>query len=212
MIQRNGNSIIARKVTQKPYTARADGGGAFRERSGVRTRGDKERWSLAGAYARPGGRALARMALVAIIVLALSAPLVGADVGPVFTRHVERLVATPTPLGPALLLSDAAAWRVDVPSEGVVVVEAHGSTSAPFYLRANRSLSNVALPLSHQSILLHEPGAWRVEVDPAAGVVVDITVTFRGHVGRDGTGKPLAFTLTDLESGDGCVVVGVCLP
>lgn len=155
---------------------------------------------------------MARVALVVLIVLALSAPAVASEVGTVFERRIERLVATPTPLGPALLLSDAAAWRIDVPASGVVLVEAHGSDTAPFYLRANRSLSQVVLPASDQAILLHQPGAWRVEVDPALGAAVDIRVTFRGFVGAEGQGTPLAFRITDLETGDGCVVPGVCLP
>lgn len=149
---------------------------------------------------------------VLAIALLVSVPAL-AETGTSFERHVERLVATPTPLGPLLLAGDSASWRVEVPAEAVVVVEAAGELPAPFLLRAARegaAQDALALPATHAGFLLSTPGAWVVTIDPLAGVAVDIRVTFRGHVADDG-GAPAAFTLTDIEDARACIVPGVCL-
>lgn len=151
---------------------------------------------------------------VALALLA-AAPLHAlAETGTAFERRIERLVATPTPIGPLLLFSDRAAWRVDVPPSAVVLVEARGSDSAPFSFRAERldeAGSAIAYPTTHAGFLLSESGAWRVAVDPLVGVKVDIRISFRGMTGGT-SGGPAAFTLTDLEVDDGCLFRGVCLP
>lgn len=149
-------------------------------------------------------------------MLLASAPLHAlAETGTSFERRIERLVASPTPAGPLLLMSDRASWRVDVPPSAVVVVEARGSDSAPFSFRAERvdapSGSMVAYPTTHAGFLLSEPGAWRVSVDPLVGVKVDVRISFRGMTGGTG-GGPASFTLTDLEVDKGCLFRGVCLP
>lgn len=154
------------------------------------------------------------MPIALAIVSLLVATSVLAAAGTHETRTLQRLVATPTPLGPATLLSDQAVWRVDVAEGTVVLVDASAGPNSPFYLRAHPLTSpepTVGLPAFRQSFLLSPPGPWRVVVDPAAGAAVEITVTFRGSV-SDVDGAPAAFTLTDLERGHGCVVPGVCLP
>lgn len=149
---------------------------------------------------------------VLAIALLVSVPAL-AQTGTSFERHVERLVASPTPLGPLLVASDSAAWRVDVPAEAIVVVVAEGDPATPFLLRAARegaAQDALALPTTHAGFVLSQPGAWRVTVDPLAGVAVDIRVSFRGHVADDG-GAPAAFTLTDVDDARGCIVPGVCV-
>lgn len=148
-------------------------------------------------------------ALAAFLVLVVLAPVgVHAASGTAFDRHIERLVASPTPVGPLLLASDRAAWLVEVPGSAIVSVEAEGTTSAPFLFRAERvgeRGSSFVLPTTHAGFLLSEAGAWRVSVDPLAGVQVDITVKFRSQTGA-------SFTLTDLELDRGCLFPAVCLP
>lgn len=149
---------------------------------------------------------------VVVIALVACAPAL-AESGTHFERHVERLVATPSPVGPVILLADDASWRLDVPTEAIVIVEAEGDAASPFLLRAARegaAQDALTLPTSHAAFLLSTPGAWIVTVDPLAGVAVDIRVTFRGQVADDG-GAPAAFTLTDVEDRRTCVVPGVCL-
>jgi hypothetical protein len=155
-------------------------------------------------------------ALVALMVLLVAtAPLAAlAESGTFFERRIERLVASPTPIGPLLLGSDRAAWRVDVPESAVVLIEARGTGGAPFLFRAERMDepgSSVLFPTTHAGFLLSEPGAWRVAIDPLAGVRVDIRITFRGMTGGTG-GGPASFTLTDLQLDRGCLFAGVCLP
>lgn len=128
---------------------------------------------------------------------------------------VQRLVGTPTPLGPATLLSDQAAWRLDAPSGAVVLVDAASGPNSPFYLRVHRigePEPTVSYPATQQSFLIPAGGAWRVAIDPAAGAAVEITVSFRGAYTDIDRGAAAAFTLTELEKGRGCVVPGVCLP
>ena len=154
-----------------------------------------------------------RLALVVAVALLVAGGAL-AETGSRFERHVERLVATPTPLGPVLLAGDEAAWRVDVPAQAVVLVEASGERTEPFLLRATRegaAQSSLALPTTHAGFLLGTPGAWIVSVDPLAGVAVDIHVLFEGYV-ADAPGAPAGFTLTDAERSPLCVVPGACLP
>lgn len=127
------------------------------------------------------------------------------ETGDRFERRIERLVASPTPAGPLLLLSDAASWRVDVPNGALVHVEAEGSRTAPFYLRVDRMdapPSTFPVPSSHSGYIV-SAGSWRVMVDPAAGANVDITL-------RMSSAAP--FTLTPIAHDRACLVASVCLP
>lgn len=148
------------------------------------------------------------------LALMLSAPAVAAPVTSTFVeRHVERLVARPTPIGPLTLGSDEASWRVSVPQHAIVVVEAVGNKTEPFILRAGRvgaAEDAMILPTTHAGFVLSTPGDWRVRVDPLAGVAVDIVVTFRGHV-ADGDGGPASFTLDDEPANPLCLFGSVCL-
>lgn len=156
-----------------------------------------------------------REVVVLVFVALLSAPLVAQGAtGAFFDRHLERLVASPTPVGAVRVASDEGSWRVDVPVHAIVAIEARSDPSTPFALRAGpygAGQSAFVLPTTHAGFILSEPGAWRVSVDPLAGVSIDIRVTFRGHV-SDVNGAPAAFTLTDLGIAPGCVVPEVCLP
>jgi len=130
-----------------------------------------------------------------------------------FERHVERLVATPTPVGPLLLARDDAGWRVEIPPETIVFVDARGDPTTPFLLRATRegaTQSSLALPTTRAGFVLATPGAWIVNVDPLVGVAVDIEVHLRGYVTDEG-GAPATFTLTDAPTRTDCIVPGVCL-
>lgn len=151
-----------------------------------------------------------REILVVAILLAAGAPAMAAT-GVAFERHVERLVATPTPIGPVLVLSDRASWDVTLDAATILWVEAQAPDHSPFYLTTDCGATFVTLPSSHDGRLCGKPGTWRVSVDPAGGAAVDITVRFRGHVG-DLTGAPSPFTLTDVAADRGCVVLGACLP
>lgn len=150
-----------------------------------------------------------------LLLIVLAAPTLAApETGSAFERSIERLVATPTPVGPLLLGSDQSTWRVDVPLGAIVTVEANGTPTAPFYLRARTmgaAESSFALPTSHAGFFLAGPESWQVSVDPVAGVAVDITIRFRGHVG-DATGAPALFTLTPITIERGCLFPSVCLP
>lgn len=156
------------------------------------------------------GRTLSALAIVTLLVLASA----GAETATRQTRVVERLVGTPSPLGPVLVLSDQTSWRVDNAGDTVVLIDAKADPPALFYLRVHRLDEPepvVAYPGAHLSHLISAPGSWRVVVDPAGGAAVKVTVTFRGHV-TDVDGAHASFTLTDLEKAGGCVVPGVCLP
>lgn len=160
-------------------------------------------------------QALVALALVVLLPLVAAASVRTADE----TRHVTRVLASPTPLPPPLdavaLLSDRAAWRVDVDASAVVVVDARSTEAAPFWLRFHpwgEPSPQSPLPGARQSPTLSGAlaPAWRVEVDPALGAGVDVVVRFHGHVG-DATGRPWPFLLTDVEDGRGCAQ-GTCLP
>lgn len=148
------------------------------------------------------------------LAVMMSAPAVAAPVTATFVeRHVERVVARPTPIGPITLGSDEASWRVSVPTHAIVVVEAIGNRTEPFVMRAARvgaAEDAMILPTTHAAFVLSTPGDWRVRVDPLAGIAVDIVVTFRGHV-ADGAGAPTSFTLTDEPADPLCIVGSVCL-
>lgn len=158
------------------------------------------------------------VALVALLVLPLLAA--GATVTTTDTmRHVTRSVATPTalpdPLSAFEILSDQAAWRVDVDPSAVVRIDAQADDLAPFHLRAapwGERAAASPVPGARQSFTLdgEVSRAWRVEVDPALGVDVDVEVRFRGHL-VDDDGRAWPFTLTDLPRASTCPQ-GSCLP
>lgn len=159
-----------------------------------------------------GGRA----ALALIVLVLVSMPAVAEPISASYVeRHVERLVARPSPVGPVRIASDEASWRVSVPSHAVVLVEAQGAADEPFVLRAgpagSGSMDALVLPTTHAGFLLSTPGDWRVRVDPVAGVAVDILVTFEGRV-ADVDGARTAFTLDEEATSPLCVVAEVCLP
>lgn len=149
------------------------------------------------------------------VALLLSAPAVAAPMqGAFFERHVERMVARPTPIGPVILYSDETSWKVSVPENATVLVEAKGDRTEPFVLRAGldgAAEDSLILPTTHAGFALSTPGDWRVRVDPLAGVAVDIVVTFRGHVSRE-DGVPASFTLDEATPRPYCVLGSVCLP
>ena len=145
---------------------------------------------------------------VAILCVAalLALPMATGATGTEFHRRVERLVASPGPVGPHDALSDQATWRVVVPPGGRVEVRADAASDAtPFHLRFEpwgARWSPSPIPSAHQSVEL-PPGDWRVVVDPAAGVQVDVRVSFRG---------PVAFSLVDVAVDRPCGPAGACLP
>lgn len=145
-----------------------------------------------------------------LLFLLLAAPAWAAP-GSHHSRTVEALVALPTPIRPVAYLSDEAQWTVTVPEGVVVLVEARGN--APFRLSAvgpEGERIGALTPALHAATLLGA-GAWRVGVDPAAGALVRIDVTFDGYVSDVG-GAPAAFELRDVDDGDACVFQGTCLP
>lgn len=162
---------------------------------------------------RQGPRVLALLLLLAPLVAASAVSTTDA------TRLVTRTLASPTtlpaPLDAVTLLSDHAAWRVDIDPSAVVVVDARASDATPFWLRFHpwdAPTPQSPVPGARQSPTLSGAvaSAWRVEVDPALGADVRITVRFHGHVG-DAAGRPWPFLLTDAESSRGCAQ-GTCLP
>lgn len=151
---------------------------------------------------------MARHAFAAILLVALLAAPALAETTTSTHRDVKRVVASPTPLASARVLSDQHAWDLVLPAETVVRVTSEGN--ALHYLRTNRS--GLWIPGTAQSFTLSEPGAWRVELDPVAGAQVSIRVRFQGFVADDDGGAAASFTLTDAQADRGCVVAGVCLP
>lgn len=152
-----------------------------------------------------------RLGAVALVVLLAAPAFAESDVTEAH-RRITRAVASPTPVGGISALSDQAAWRVTVPPESVVEVFARASSpTSIFYLRANRTLSGFWFPGPAASIVLDHAGDWRVEVDPAAGASVDISIAFRGYVAGQG-GTPSRFSIEDAPPERGCVAAGVCLP
>lgn len=164
---------------------------------------------------RPTTPAVTLVALLMLPLLAAGATVTTTDT----TRHVTRSVASPTPLPDPLsafdLLGDQAAWRVDVDPIAIVRIDAHADDLAPFHLRAapwGERAAASPLPGAHQSFTLDGDVSrvWRVEVDPALGVEVDVVVRFRGHL-VDEDGRAWPFTLTDLPRASTCPQ-GSCLP
>lgn len=153
-------------------------------------------------------REFSLLLVVSLVILSVPAD---AEVGTAFERRIERLVGSPTPLGPARALSDQAAWNITLDDATVVWIEARAAGQSPFFLTTDCSGTVVFGPSTHEGRLCTRPGTWRVEVDPAGGVAVDITIRFRGHVG-DLDGAASAFQLTDSLADEACVVPGVCLP
>lgn len=165
---------------------------------------------------RRGVAAPSRITLL-LVAAALTAPTLLADEasesGAHFEKRVQRLFASPTPIGPILIANDAVVWRVDVPVSAVVLVQAQGSDTAPFHFRFERmgaAPSSLFVPTTHAGALLGGPGAWRVTIDPAAGVLVDVKVRFVGQAGGPG-GAPHAFTLTRIDNDNPCLLPTVCL-
>lgn len=144
-------------------------------------------------------RASARITPV-LLGLLLLVPLVGGTSDVVFVRHVERTLASPTPLGPLTLADDTAAWRAEIPAGVVVCVHAEAATPTPFWLRAQGGDVVLASPTpALQQGFLLPPGAWTVTLDPAAGAKVSIDVTFEGHY-VDCVSGAARFSLQDLPS------------
>lgn len=152
--------------------------------------------------------------LTLVLLAALLAPALADTSGTTHTRTVERLVATPTPLGPVTVLDDGHVWEVDVPAGAQVFVKAKGAPGSLFYLRWHGPVSPypppLAAPAAEDGATL-PPGVWRVTVDPAGGAAVTVAVTFAGHHGDLG-GPPASFTVRDVSGGNPCVVPGACLP
>jgi hypothetical protein len=141
-------------------------------------------------------------------------PLGAGESGTHLTRHLDRLVASPTPLGPLVMLGDEGAWRVEVPEGVVVCVNAREDGAAPFTLRATHGDSTLASPVPSlaQSLTLPGPAAWELRADPAFGADVHVTVDLRGAYVECGN-QAAAFTLTDLPASPPCATeVGACLP
>lgn len=154
-----------------------------------------------------------RAIAILLSVLAL-APVALSDAGALHERRIDRIVATPTPLGPVLAGSDEARYLLDIPESVVVEVRAEGPAHALFYLshhRADRATRDLALPASYQTILVPGPGQWIVRVDPAGGADFHARLVFRGYVSDVG-GAPGAFDLVDAGRDGACVVAGTCLP
>lgn len=152
-----------------------------------------------------------------LVVLTLSSLLVApvfGETAAVQERHVQRLVASPTPAGPLTILSDDASWRIEIPAATVVRVDAQANARGQFYLsyhRENQAEPDLTFPASRQLALLPGPGAWIVRIDPAAGAAFDARVLFEGFVGDvDGARSP--FTLVDLPRERSCPIAGACLP
>lgn len=165
-----------------------------------------------GGVAAPSQRVFVLLALALLAAPSLLADEAG-ETGSRFDKKVERLVAMPTPIGPLLVLGDAAVWRVDIPASAVVLVEAWSEETSPFYYRYERmgsAPSTFFVPSTHAGSIL-PPGAWRVTIDPAGGVAVDINVRFLGQTGGVG-GGPNEFTLTTIANDNPCLLATVCLP
>lgn len=154
--------------------------------------------------------ALVALAAIATLHVAL------ADGGQSYhERQVDRVIASPGPLAGLAILSDRAIFRAELEPGIAVQVDADGTASAPFYLRyhlASAPPMGSTLPSAHQSILLEGPGAWYVEIDPAAGADVHVRATFRGFVGDPDGGAPAAFELGDVAFERACLEPGACLP
>lgn len=158
---------------------------------------------------RPTALAVLTIAILAAPSLAAAASVTGTEQ----VRYVTRTLASPFPFAKVAFFSDQAAWRVDVDAGAVVVVDASSNDTAPFHLRFHRwdePAPSSLVPSSRQAPSLAGPGAWRVEVDPAAGARVHIQVRFHGHIG-DAEGRAWPFTLTDVARDPGCGL-GACLP
>lgn len=126
--------------------------------------------------------------------------------------HIQRLVATPTPVGPLLVASDAVTWDLTLSDPTLVSIEVLSGQASPFILTTTCGATVISTPSSHDGRICSRPGTWQVQVDPVAGVAVDITVRFRGHV-IDIGGAASSFVITQTSGDDrGCVVPGVCLP
>lgn len=152
--------------------------------------------------------------ILVFALLVLLLPAAGADVGAHFTRHVDRLVASPTPVGGLVVLGDAASYRVEVPEGVVVCVDATESGAAPFTLRASDGARTLASPVPTlaQSLLLPGPSTWTLQVDPAFGAEAHITLDLAGSFVDCGR-TSAAFGLVDMDASSACLTeAGACLP
>lgn len=147
---------------------------------------------------------------VVLVLVLLAVPLSAAENATLVQRHLERVLASPLPIA-----SDQAAFHVDVPLGAVVLVDARSAPSSVFFLHFHRDQAMDAgspTPAFAQSALLGA-GSWSVTVDPVAGALVRIDVTFRGFVSDVG-GAPAAFGFYDVAIDRGCTSLQpeVCLP
>lgn len=147
---------------------------------------------------------------VLILLLALSVPAFASS-GAAFDERITRMVGTPTPLGPALVASDRSSWAITLDEVAYVVILAEAPLNSPFYLTASCVPAIITAPASRQSIACGSAGTHTIQIDPAGGVAIDITVRFRGHI-ADRSGAPYAFGFERTSGGLACVVPGVCLP
>jgi hypothetical protein len=155
-----------------------------------------------------------RWVVMAVIALATAAPFIAfAQTGVAFDFHVERLVATPTPVGPVLLASDAAVWNITLSDPTIVWMDVRSDPTSPFLLTMTCGDFAVTAPTSHDVRTCSRSGSWQVQVDPVAGVAVDIVVRFRGYASDVGGGASPFFIQTVANPDPTrCVVTGVCLP
>lgn len=158
----------------------------------------------------------ARVGIALVLSLLAVAPALeaGTTTSAFHERRVDRLVATPTPVGPVLVAGDASRWLLDLPAETVVRVVATGGAAALFHLTwhlEGEAPPDVSFPARHQSFEVSGPARWIVRLDPAGGAGFHARITFEGFVSEAG-GAPSAFALTDLGHDGACVVPGVCLP
>lgn len=152
-----------------------------------------------------------RAGVTVLMMLILSVPAV-ADEGVAFEDRIERAVASPTPAGPALLLSDRHAYAITLDDVAYVEVFAESDPTSTFYLTASCVPGIVAAPASRQSIACSDPGTHTIEVDPAAGAAVNIRILFRGYIADPDDGEPYPFGFSRTAADRSCVVPGTCLP
>lgn len=156
----------------------------------------------------------ARVALAVALSALLGAPALATnEPANVQERRIDEPVTLPTPLGPALLLSDETRFALDIPAETVVLIDAVGSPTSLFYLhfhREDEAVSDLAFPATHQKLQLPGPSRWILHVDPAGSPDFHVALRFEGRVG-DHEGAPAPFVLEDLGADRACVIAGVCL-
>ena len=159
----------------------------------------------------------ARAVIVIAMSLLLAAPALASETwGAHHERRVDRVVATPTPLGPFVIAtaSDETRWLVDVPAETTVFVHANGSATSVFYLAwhlEGKAPPDLRFPARAHAFTLPGPAQYIVRLDPAGGADFHARVYFDGFV-TDEKGAPAGFRVVDAGNDAGCIVPGVCLP